>query len=84
MTEQPPPSAPGAPAGAPVGITRRQLVWLVAGLMLGLFLSATESSVIATALPTMAGDLGGASKLSWVVSAYLLTSTVVKIGRAHV
>jgi len=76
MTEQPPTPAPGAPA-APVGITRRQLVWLVAGLMLGLFLSATESSVIATALPTMAGDLGGASKLAWVVSAYLLTSTVV-------
>ncbi len=62
------------PAGA--GVSRRQLVWLLAGLMLGLFLSATEQSVIATALPTMAGELGDASKLAWVVSAYLLTSTV--------
>ncbi len=65
-----------APSG-PAGVTRRQLRWLLAGLMVGLFLSATEQSVIATALPTMAGDLGGASKLSWVVSSYLLTSTVV-------
>ncbi len=61
----------------PAGVSRRQLVWLLVGLMMGLFLSATEQSVIATALPTMAGDLGGASKLSWVVSSYLLTSTVV-------
>lgn len=64
-------------AAQPAGISRRQLTWLLGGLMMGLFLSATESSVIATALPTMAGDLGGASKLAWVVSSYLLTSTVV-------
>ena len=64
-------------APGPAGVSRRQLVWLLVGLMMGLFLSATEQSVIATALPTMAGDLGGASKLSWVVSSYLLTSTVV-------
>jgi EmrB/QacA subfamily drug resistance transporter len=61
----------------PAGVSRRQLVWLLAGLMMGLFLSATEQSVIATALPTMAGDLGGASKLAWVVSSYLLSSTIV-------
>ncbi len=80
MAELPTPeklSGSTAPASAAAAINRRQLSWLIAGLMLGLFLSATESSVIATALPTMAGDLGGASKLSWVVSAYLLTSTVV-------
>lgn len=64
-------------AGTAAGVSRTQLVWLLGGLMMGLFLSATEQSVIATALPTMAGDLGGASKLSWVVSSYLLTSTVV-------
>ena len=67
------------PAGAATqsGLSRTQLRWLLGGLMLGLFLSATEQSVVATALPTMAGELGGASKLAWVVSAYLLTSTVV-------
>ncbi|MEL6983192.1 MAG: MFS transporter, partial [Actinomycetota bacterium] len=49
----------------------------MAGLMVGLFLSSTEQSVVATALPTMAGELGGANRLAWVVSAYLLTSTIV-------
>ncbi|MCC6438409.1 MAG: MFS transporter [Acidimicrobiales bacterium] len=68
---------PGPAGSGPAGVSRRQLAWLLGGLMVGLFLSATESSVIATALPTMAGELGGASKLAWVVSAYLLTSTVV-------
>ncbi|MGE3355528.1 MAG: MDR family MFS transporter [Acidimicrobiia bacterium] len=76
-----PPAAGGSGAaggpGAAAGVSRRQLVWLLGGLMVGLFLSATESSVIATALPTMAGELGGANRLAWVVSAYLLTSTVV-------
>ncbi len=45
--------------------------------MVGLFLSSTEQSVVATALPTMAGELGGANRIAWVVSAYLLTSTIV-------
>ena len=75
------PAGPAAAAGRPAGgggvLSRRPLRWLLFGLMLGLFLSATEQSVVATALPTVAGDLGGASKLSWVVSAYLLTSTIV-------
>ena len=50
---------------------------MTSGLCLGLFLSSTEQSVVATALPTMAGDLGEANRLAWVVSAYLLTSTIV-------
>ena len=58
-------------------VTTRQFRWLIAGLMVGLFLSSTEQSVVATALPTMAGELGGANRIAWVVSAYLLTSTVV-------
>lgn len=51
--------------------------WLMAGLMVGLFLSSVEGSVVATALPTMAGELGSGNQIAWVVSAYLLTSTVV-------
>ncbi|MFT7646235.1 MAG: EmrB/QacA subfamily drug resistance transporter [Candidatus Poriferisodalaceae bacterium] len=58
-------------------ISPRQFRLLIAGLIVGLFLSSTEQSVVATALPTMAGELGGADRLSWVVSAYLLTSTIV-------
>src|SRR5271156_6994169 len=46
-------------------------------LMLVLFLAALDQTIVANALPTIVGDLGGASHLSWVVTAYLLTSTVV-------
>ena len=46
------------------------------GLMLGLALSSIEQSVIATALPTIAGELGSADQIAWVVSVYLLTSTI--------
>ncbi|MFJ2864493.1 MDR family MFS transporter [Kitasatospora sp. NPDC087314] len=46
----------------------------ILGLMLGIFLSALDGQIIGTALPTIVGDLGGLDHLSWVVTAYLLTS----------
>src|SRR6185312_2833972 len=45
-------------------------------LFLTLWLAALDQTVVSTALPTMVGELGGLSYLSWVVTAYLLTSTV--------
>ena len=69
MTEA---SSPTAPAISP-----RQLRWLMGGLMVGMFLSSIEQSVVATALPTIAGELGSANQIAWVVSIYLLTSTIV-------
>jgi len=45
--------------------------------MLGMFLAALDQTIVATALPRMASDLQGVGHLSWVVSAYLLTSTAV-------
>jgi EmrB/QacA subfamily drug resistance transporter len=48
-----------------------------AALFLALWLAALDQTVVSTALPTMVGDLGGLTHLSWVVTAYLLTSTVV-------
>ena len=71
------PNVTGKRVGFGEGISPGQMRWLVSGLMIGLFMASTEQSVIATALPTMAGELGGANRLAWVVSAYLLTSTVV-------
>ena len=44
--------------------------------MLGMFLAALDQTIVATALPTIVGDLGGLDHLSWVVTAYLLASTV--------
>ena len=47
------------------------------GLMLVLLLAALDSTIVATALPTIVGDLGGLEHISWVTSAYLLAQTVV-------
>jgi EmrB/QacA subfamily drug resistance transporter len=57
-------------------LPRRQILIIIGALMLGMFLAALDQTVVATALPTIVGDLHGASHLSWVVTAYLLASTV--------
>ncbi|MFL6013218.1 MAG: MFS transporter, partial [Gaiellaceae bacterium] len=46
-------------------------------LMLVMLLAALDQTIVSTALPTIVGDLGGIEHLSWVVTAYLLASTVV-------
>jgi EmrB/QacA subfamily drug resistance transporter len=52
-------------------------IWTIfAGLMLAMLLAALDQTIVATALPTIVRDLGGAAHLSWVVTAYLLASTV--------
>ena len=52
-------------------------LWTVFGaLMLGMFLAALDQTIVATALPTIVGELGGLDHLSWVVTAYLLAATV--------
>jgi EmrB/QacA subfamily drug resistance transporter len=61
---------------AGITITARQLKLVFAGLMLGMFLAALDQTIVSTALPTIVGDLGGLNHLSWVVTSYLLASTV--------
>ncbi len=50
---------------------------ILIGAMLAIFISAIDQSIVATALPTMARELGDFSLISWVVTAYLLTATAV-------
>ena len=65
-----------APVPVAEQITKRRL-WLILGaLLLGMLLAALDSTIVSTALPTIVGDLHGGSHLAWVVTAYLLASTV--------
>jgi hypothetical protein len=57
---------------------RRPRARLIFGaLMLVLLLASLDQTIVSTALPTIVGDLGGISKLAWVVTTYLLASTIV-------
>ena len=56
-------------------MTHRQILAVFSALMLGILLASLDQTIVATALPTIVGDLGGLEHLSWVVTAYLLTST---------
>src|ERR1700740_1306756 len=48
---------------------------IVAGIMLAMFLSALEQTIVAPALPAIGNSLGGIDDLSWVITAYLLALT---------
>lgn len=57
--------------------TSRRTLWVVMGsLMLTLFLAALDQTVVATAMPTIVGELHGLESLSWVVTAFALTSGI--------
>ncbi len=51
------------------------LRWIFGSLMLTMLLASLDQTIVSTALPTITSDLGGLNELSWVVTAYLLTST---------
>ena len=71
-------SAPATTAASPpgeAGFTHRQILVIMSGLMLGMFLAALDQTIVATALPTIVGDFHRSDLLSWVITAYLLAST---------
>jgi EmrB/QacA subfamily drug resistance transporter len=75
MSSQPlPHEATAPPAAVP---THPPIHLLFGALMLVLLLAALDQTIVSTALPTIVGDLGGFESLSWVVTAYLLSSTIV-------
>ncbi|MGW0822653.1 MFS transporter [Streptomyces sp. NPDC002845] len=66
--------APPGPAHPRLGPRRVRLVFL--GLLLALLLAALEQMIVATALPEIVGELHGLDRMSWAITAYLLTATV--------
>ena len=73
-------AAPGEATASydrPGGVmSHRQILVVFSGLMLGMLLAALDQSIVSTALPTIVGDFHSLNRLTWVVTAYLLTSTV--------
>ncbi|MCW2691610.1 MAG: hypothetical protein JWM67_214 [Mycobacterium sp.] len=67
--------APAAPRAA-TGFTHRQILTILAGLMLGMFLAALDQTIVASAIRTIGDDLNGLSVQAWVTTAYLITSTI--------
>src|SRR3978361_2071347 len=63
------------PASVAVPGPRRNVIFLA--VVLGMLLAALDQTIVATALPTVVADLGGAGHQSWVVTSYLLASTIV-------
>jgi EmrB/QacA subfamily drug resistance transporter len=57
------------------GRTHRQILVIMSGLMLGMFLASLDQTIVSTALPTIVGDFHRSDLLSWVITAYLLAST---------
>ncbi|MGW0189617.1 MDR family MFS transporter [Streptomyces sp. NPDC003362] len=66
----------GGPRAETAGADTPPSRLVVLGLMLGIVLATLDGTIIGTALPTVVGDLGGLDHLSWVITAYLLTSAV--------
>lgn len=73
-----PPAGPTHSTPAPDSSTpgRGRLAVVFVALLLAVLLAALDQTIVATALPTIAGDLEGMDQLSWVVTAYLLAATV--------
>jgi EmrB/QacA subfamily drug resistance transporter len=83
MSQTTPDSAPLAdptsapPPAAPTGsFTHRQILTIMAGLMMGMFLAALDQTIVSSAIRTIGDDLHGLSVQAWVTTAYLITSTL--------
>lgn len=57
-------------------MTHRQILFVIYGLMAGMFLSALDQTVVGTSIRTIADDLNGLSQQAWVTTAYLIVSTI--------
>ncbi|MCW2973064.1 MAG: drug resistance transporter, EmrB/QacA subfamily [Thermoleophilia bacterium] len=69
-------SAASAPTTPYKERSQREILIIMGALMLGMLLAALDQTIVSTALPTIAGDLNGLDHISWVVTAYLVATTV--------
>ncbi|WP_329126594.1 MFS transporter [Streptomyces sp. NBC_01465] len=60
----------------PGGLSHRQILTILSGLMLGMFLAALDQTIVSTSIRTIADDLHGLSQQAWATTAYLITSTI--------
>jgi EmrB/QacA subfamily drug resistance transporter len=61
---------------APPQLTHRQILEVLVGLMLGMFLAALDQTIVTSAIRTIGDDLHGLSVQAWVTTAYLITATI--------
>ncbi|MBP0458134.1 MFS transporter [Streptomyces bomunensis] len=73
---EPAPAQAGEQARDGTALDPRRVRLVFVGLMLALLLAALDQMIVATALPKIVGDLHGLDRMSWAITAYLLTSTV--------
>ena len=70
-------SSSGAAAPDASGVfTHRQIMTILGGLLLGMFLAALDQTVVSTAIRTIADDLNGYDLQAWATTAYLITATI--------
>jgi MFS family permease len=77
QTDGAPASAGAAPQSSAPPLSPRRVRLVFSGLMLALLLAALDQMIVATALPKVVGELHGLDKMSWAITSYLLTSTVL-------
>jgi EmrB/QacA subfamily drug resistance transporter len=63
-------------ASSSQGLTHRQILTIMSGLLLGMFLASLDQTIVSTAMRTIADKLNGQTAQAWVTTAYLVTSTV--------
>ncbi len=66
-----------APAATDGPLTHRQILTILVGLMMGMFLAALDQTIVASAIRTIADDLKGLDEQAWATTAYLITATIV-------
>src|SRR6202451_2591163 len=67
----------GAPGSSPYPVQKQPIRAIFGALMLVMLLASLDQTIVSTALPTIVGEFGGLAHLSWIVTAYLLATTIV-------